>query len=81
MGVELLISPMMWEAGSHRLLVDKKEGHQGEVRTLGEDNSCFKGPSASSQDSPGITMTLHSKASDIIAPRSSFRAEHGIIAH
>lgn len=67
MGVDLLISPMMWEAGSHRLLVGKKEGlSSGNSQNTGRRYSCFKGSSVSSQDSPGITMTFLSKANDLI---------------
>lgn len=81
-GVEALISPMMWEAGSQRLFAGKKEGlSSGSSQDIGRRYSCFKGSSASSQDSAGITMTLHSEASDFLAPRTSFRTEHGIIAH
>lgn len=80
--VEALISPVMWEAGSQRLFVGKKEGlSSGSSQDIGGRYSCFKGSSASSQDSAGITMTLHSEASDLIAPRASFRTEHGIITH
>lgn len=43
-GVEALISPMLWEAGSQRLFVGKrKDCHQGAVRTLGEDTVASRG--------------------------------------
>lgn len=75
------VESLMWEVGSHRLLVGKKEGwSSGSSQNIGRRYSCFKASSAFSQDSPGITMTLYSKSSDLTATRSSFRTEHGIIA-
>lgn len=78
-GVEPLIPPMMWGAGSHGLVVGKKEGLlSGNSHNMGRRHSSFKGVPAPSQGSAGITVRVPSKAHYLRSLRSPIRAEHGI---